>query len=323
MELLKALSLKKYFEVRKLFKGSDSVLKAVDGIDFSIQEDSVLALVGESGCGKSTVARLVLRLLTPTSGNVLFKGMDIFKLDGGTMKAFRKSVQIIFQDPFASLNPRRTIYDTVAEPLIIHNITPRSLMKDAVVDILGSVGLGAEVLNRYPHEFSGGQRQRICIARALAVSPQLIVADEPLSALDVSIQAQIINLLQELRKKTKISFLFISHDLRVVHYFSDIVGVMYLGKIVEHATTDELFERPFHPYTEVLLASAPKIKPERRQKIHAAPLKGEVPSPIHIPSGCPFHPRCPKRFEPCDRVVPLLAESHGRLVSCHLWNPYE
>jgi len=323
MELLKAQSLRKYFEAKKLFKGSDSVLKAVDGVDFSIPENSVLALVGESGCGKSTVARLVLRLLTPTSGNVLFKGMDIFTLDRGPMKSFRKSVQIIFQDPFASLNPRRTVYDTITEPLIIHNMVPRSRMKDAVVEILGSVGLGTEVLNRYPHEFSGGQRQRICIARALAVSPEVIVADEPLSALDVSIQAQIINLLQELRKKTKISFLFISHDLRVVHYFSDIVGVMYLGKIVEHATTDELFERPFHPYTEVLLASAPKIKPERRQKIHAAPLKGEVPSPIHIPSGCPFHPRCSKRFEPCDRVVPLLKESHGRLVSCHLWNPYE
>ncbi len=323
MELLKAVSLRKYFEAKKIFKGTDSALKAVDGVDFSIQEDSVLALVGESGCGKSTVARLVLRLITPTSGSVLFKGMDIFKLDHGLMKAFRKSVQIIFQDPFASLNPRRTIYDTISEPLIIHKIVPRSRMKYAVVEILGSVGLGTEVLNRYPHEFSGGQRQRICIARALAVSPEVIVADEPLSALDVSIQAQIINLLQELRKKTKISFLFISHDLRVVHYFSDMVGVMYLGKIVEYAGTDELFERPFHPYTEVLLASAPKIKPEGQRRIHAAPLKGEVPSPIHIPPGCPFHPRCPKRFEPCDRVVPLLEESHGRLVSCHLWNPYE
>jgi len=323
MELLKAVSLRKHFEVKKIFKGSAGILKAVDGVDFSIPEDSVLALVGESGCGKSTVARLVLRLLPPTSGAVLFKGIDVFKLDHGSMKSFRKSVQIIFQDPFASLNPRRTVYDTISEPLVIHAIVPRSQMKDAVVEILGSVGLGPEVLNRYPHEFSGGQRQRICIARALAVSPEVIVADEPLSALDVSIQAQIINLLQELRKKTKISFLFISHDLRVVRYFSDMVGVMYLGKIVEYAGTDELFEKPFHPYTEVLLASAPKIQTEAQRKVRAAPLKGEVPSPIHFPPGCPFHPRCPKRFDPCDTVIPLLNESHGRLVSCHLWNPYE
>jgi oligopeptide/dipeptide ABC transporter ATP-binding protein len=239
------------------------------------------------------------------------------------MKTFRKSVQIIFQDPFASLNPRRTVYDTIAEPLIIHNLVPGSKMKDSVVEIIGQVGLGPETLTRYPHEFSGGQRQRICIARALAVSPEIIVADEPLSALDVSIQAQIINLLIELKKKTKISFLFISHDLRVVQYFSDEVGVMYLGKIVEQAKTGELFGKPFHPYSEVLLASAPKIRPEGTKKAERVPLKGEVPSPIHIPPGCPFHPRCPKRFEPCDRIVPELKERHGRLVSCHLWNPYE
>jgi len=268
------------------------------------------------------VARLVLRLIDPTSGSVLFRGRDIFALDRGGMKTFRKSVQIIFQDPFASLNPRRTVYDTISEPLIIHKLAPRPQLKDAVVEIIGRVGLGPEIINRYPHEFSGGQRQRICIARALAVSPEIIVADEPLSALDVSIQAQIINLLQDLKKKTKISFLFISHDLRVVHYLSDMVGVMYLGKLVEHAKTDEFFERPLHPYSEVLLASAPKIKPETAGRKRAAPLKGEVPSPIHIPPGCPFHPRCPKRFDPCDRVVPLLLESHGRLVSCHLWNPY-
>jgi oligopeptide/dipeptide ABC transporter ATP-binding protein len=322
MELLRALSLKKYFAVRKVFRGAEGILRAVDDVNFSINEDSVLALVGESGCGKSTVARLVLRLINPSSGTVSFKGNDIFRLNREDMKAFRKSVQIIFQDPFASLNPRRTVYDTISEPLIIHKLASDRNMRDAVVEILGNVGLGPEVINRYPHEFSGGQRQRICIARALAVSPEIIVADEPLSALDVSIQAQIINLLQDLKKKTKISFLFISHDLRVVRYFSDMVGVMYLGKIVEHARTDEFFKKPFHPYSEVLLASAPKLKPEAAGKAHTAPLKGEVPSPIHIPPGCPFHPRCPKRFEPCDRVAPLLLESHGRLVSCHLWNPY-
>jgi oligopeptide/dipeptide ABC transporter ATP-binding protein len=322
MELLRTESLKKYFEVRRAFRSGRSVLKAVDGLDFTLQKDSVLALVGESGCGKSTVARLVLKLIEPTSGSVLFKGKNIFTMDRTEMKTFRKSVQIIFQDPFASLNPRRTVYDTISEPLLIHKLAGRSGMRDAVTSILEKVGLGPETLNRYPHEFSGGQRQRICIARALAVSPELIVADEPLSALDVSIQAQIINLLSDLKRQTKISFLFISHDLRVVQYFSDAVGVMYLGKIVEYADTGGLFEKPSHPYTEVLLASAPKIRPEGGKRIRTAPLKGEVPSPINIPSGCPFHPRCPKRFEPCDRIVPELQESGGRLVSCHLWNPY-
>jgi oligopeptide/dipeptide ABC transporter ATP-binding protein len=322
MELLRTESLKKYFEVRKAFGAGGGVLKAVDGLDFVIQKDSVLALVGESGCGKSTVARLVLRLTEPTSGSVLFKGKNVFAKDRDEMRAFRKSVQIIFQDPFASLNPRRTVYDTISEPLLIHKLADRSQMKDAATTILKKVGLGPETLNRYPHEFSGGQRQRICIARALAVSPELIVADEPLSALDVSIQAQIINLLTDLKKQTKISFLFISHDLRVVQYFSDSVGVMYLGKIVEYAATGDLFDKPFHPYTEVLLASAPKIGLLGEKKIKAVPLKGEVPSPINIPSGCPFHPRCPKRFAPCDRIVPDLKENSGRLVSCHLWNPY-
>ncbi len=321
VELLKVDSLRRYFEVGSAF-GKGRILKAVDCVNFSLLEDNVVALVGESGCGKSTVARLVLRLITPTSGRVLFRGKNIFELDRAGLTSFRRSVQIIFQDPFASLNPRRTVYDAVSEPLLIHKTVASRDMKEKVIELLGGVGLGPEVMNRYPHEFSGGQRQRICIARALAVSPQIIVADEPLSALDVSIQAQIINLLMDLRKKTRISFLFISHDLRVVHYFSDIVGVMYLGKIVEQAKTDELFDRPMHPYTEVLLASAPKTKPESGGRIHRAPLKGEVPSPIDIPPGCPFHPRCPRRFEPCDKVVPRLEESSGRLVSCHLWNPY-
>ncbi|MDH4232925.1 MAG: ATP-binding cassette domain-containing protein, partial [Nitrospirota bacterium] len=271
---------------------------------------------------KSTVARLVLNLIKPTSGAVFFRGCNIFGLNRTEMKAFRKSVQIIFQDPFASLNPRRTIYDTISEPLLIHNLAAGGRLRDAAVDILGQVGLSPDIMNRYPHEFSGGQRQRICIARALAVSPELIVADEPLSALDVSIQAQILNLLQDLKEKTKISFLFISHDLRVVKYFSDAVGVMYLGRIVEYATTAELFERPLHPYTEVLLASVPEIRAGEERAPRRAVLRGDVPSPINIPAGCPFHPRCPKRFEPCDKIVPSLDERGGRLVSCHLWNPY-
>jgi len=320
MELLRVESLTKYFGVKKLFGSREELLKAVDGVDFSIKKDKVMALVGESGCGKSTVARLVLNLIKPTSGTVLFRGRNILEFDRKEMKAFRKSAQIIFQDTFASLNPRRTIYDTVSEPLLIHNLAAGSQMKDAVAEILRSVGLAPDIMNRYPHEFSGGQRQRICIARALAVSPELIVADEPLSALDVSIQAQILNLLQDLREKTGISFLFISHDLRVVKYFSDDVGVMYLGKIVEYAKTDELFERPLHPYTEVLLASIPEIRAGDEKTPRRGALKGDVPSPLDIPAGCPFHPRCPKRFDPCDKIVPSLSGQNGRLVSCHLWS---
>ena len=329
MALLKVQALKKHFPVKKAFGETAQWLKAVDGIDFSVDENKVFALVGESGCGKSTVARLVLRLITPTSGRVLFDGKDIFGLDGDSLKAFRKSVQIVFQDPFASLNPRKTVFDTISEPLKIHRITEKKNMKDACAELLKKVGLGTDIMNRYPHEFSGGQRQRICIARALAVNPKIIVADEPLSALDVSIQAQIINLLQDLRKETKIAFLFISHDLKVVHYFSDTVAVMYLGRIVEHAKTEDLFMEPLHPYTILLLSSAPKVKTEAfsDKKLQTPNSErqadiGEVPSPIHIPSGCPFHPRCPKRFEPCDKIIPELKEAKGRLISCHLWNPY-
>jgi len=334
MELLNIRDLTKHFDVRRAIGGQKQVLKAVDGVSFSIDDDNVTALVGESGCGKSTVARLVLRLVSPTSGSVLFRGRDIFGFDAKELKAFRKSVQIIFQDPFASLNPRRTVFDTVSEPLVIHKLAPRAEMKGRVTGILEMVGLGPEVLYRYPHEFSGGQRQRICIARALAVSPELIVADEPLSALDVSIQAQILNLLQDLKRRLKISFLFISHDLRVVQYISDRVGVMYLGKIVEYAKTEELFQVPFHPYSGVLLASAPKIITREGSgvkdgvSLHSTTRVarafdfGDVPSPITIPSGCPFHPRCPKRFDPCASIVPELKEKDGRRVACHLWNPY-
>lgn len=361
MELLNIRGLTKHFPMSGSFGRAKQILRAVDGVSFSIDKDSVVAIVGESGCGKSTVARLVLRLIAPTSGSVLFKGKDVFSLDTKELKAFRKSAQIIFQDPFASLNPRRTVYDTVSEPLVIHELAVRAEMRDRVTGILAKVGMGLETMNRYPHEFSGGQRQRICIARALAVSPELIIADEPLSALDVSIQAQILNLLHDLKRTSKIAFLFISHDLRVVRYFSDAVNVMYLGKIVEHAKTEALFSKPYHPYTEVLLASAPKIKNREGSRVmsnefrefsllagdkpvthHPAPggpvLLGEsarvrtgagasritdlgdLPSPVNIPSGCPFHPRCPKRFVPCDRIIPQLKEKDGRLVACHLWH---
>lgn len=330
MALLKVQALKKYFDVKDPFSGGRKTLKAVNGIDFSIEEDSIFALVGESGCGKSTVARLVLRLMQPTSGKISFKDRDIFELKDESLREFRRSVQIVFQDPFASLNPRKTVYDAVSEPLKIHRILEKQRMRERVSEILKTVGLDSDVLDRYPHEFSGGQRQRICIARALAVSPRLIVADEPLSALDVSIQAQILNLLRDIKEHSRVSFLFISHDLNVVHYFSDNVGVMYLGKIVEQAKTEELFERPLHPYTQILLASAPKIRVQTdKPRTPNAELRtdiGEVPSPIDIPKGCPFHPRCPERFDPCDKIVPELSEPvskeiNSRLVSCHLWNP--
>jgi oligopeptide/dipeptide ABC transporter ATP-binding protein len=317
MGLIDIVSLGKYFPVKRKTFAKQEWLRAVDGVTFSITDGAVFALVGESGSGKSTVARLVLRLIQPSSGKILFRGEDIQTFRGTSLREFRKSVQIIFQDPFASLNPRMTVFDTVSEPLKIHKLCRKAELRDRVVDLLKSVGLQPEVLYHYPHEFSGGQRQRICIARALAVSPRVLVADEPLSALDVSIQAQILNILQDLQKQSRISFLFISHDLRVVQYFSDEVAVMYLGKIVELARTEELFNNPMHPYTDELLMSAPKLKPEsKRREI----VKGDVPSPIDIPPGCPFHPRCPKRFESCDKLVPELKETMGRYVSCHLYS---
>ncbi|MEW6067105.1 MAG: oligopeptide/dipeptide ABC transporter ATP-binding protein [Nitrospirota bacterium] len=316
MGIIDVAELRKYFPVKRGTFARHEWLKAVDGINLSVKEGMVFAIVGESGSGKSTVARLILRLTSPTSGNIFFRGKDIQTFKRDSLREFRKSVQIIFQDPFASLNPRMTVFNTLSEPLKIHKIVKRAEIKDRVVDLLRSIGLQADIINRYPHEFSGGQRQRICIARALAVSPKIIVADEPLSSLDVSIQAQILNILQELQKRLNISFLFISHDLRVVQYFSDEVAVMYLGKIVEHSKTDELFDKPLHPYTSELLLSVPKIKHNGQEK---PVLKGDVPSPIDIPSGCAFHPRCPKRFDPCDKIVPELIKVNNRFISCHLF----
>ena len=317
--IIEARGLKKVFNVNRGAFGGHAKLRAVDGIDFAVAPNNVFSLVGESGCGKSTVARLLLRLTEPTAGEVIHKGQNIFTLKGEELKTFRRSVQIVFQDPFASLNPRRTVYETLSEPMKIHKIaTDKVELKERVDALLKTVGL-VDVMDRYPHEFSGGQRQRVCIARALAVGPEVIVADEPLSALDVSIQAQILNLLIELKETTGLAFVFISHDLRVVRYLSDEVGVMYLGKIVERAPAVELFEAPMHPYTQVLLEAAPELIPGRRKE---PPLQGEVPSPLDMPAGCPFHPRCPKVFEPCSRVVPELKGDAPRTVACHLHNEY-
>jgi oligopeptide/dipeptide ABC transporter ATP-binding protein len=313
-KLLTVEAIKKHYPITTPLGREKGAVKAVDGVSFEVKKDRVFALVGESGCGKSTVARMIVKLTPLTEGRIAFKGKDITGLRGDELKAFRRSVQIVFQDPFASLNPRMRILDTLSEPFRIHRIIPRNEIKDRVVQLLERVGLSSDALRRYPHEFSGGQRQRICIARALTLSPELIIADEPLSALDVSIQAQIINLLQEIRRETSISMVFISHDLNVVHYLSDEVAVMYLGRIVEMAKTEELFSSPKHPYTELLLSSAPKIRQRREPKELPT---GDLPSPIDLPPGCPFHPRCPKRLAVCGQSVPELRESGEGKIACH------
>ncbi len=306
--------------IKKYFKTKDGILKGIDGVSLSLPSTRTTGLVGESGCGKSTLAKLILRLMEPSGGNILWKGKDIWTLRKDELRAFRKSVQIVFQDPFASLNPRMTVFDTLSEPLRIHRIVEKKEIKDRVAQLLEKVGLKSEVMSRYPHELSGGQRQRICIARALTLNPELIVADEPLSALDVSVQAQILNLLSEIRNQSGLSFLFISHDLRVVHYFCDYVHVMYLGKIVESGSADSIFFNPLHPYTMMLLESMPSVK-KKKEKI---PYEiSDPPSPLNIPKGCPFHPRCPRRFDSCERITPVLrdfkGEQEGQRVACHLY----
>jgi oligopeptide/dipeptide ABC transporter ATP-binding protein len=313
-ELLRVMDVKKYFP----FRGGGP-LRAVDGVSFTVKEGEVFAIVGESGCGKSTLARVILRLMMPTGGRVIFDGMDVFKAGGEELSRIRRGMQIIFQDPMASLNPRKRIIDAVGEPLLINRMVKRGEVKDHVVELLRRVGIDSDALYRYPHEFSGGQRQRICIARALAVKPRLIVADEPISALDVSIQAQIMNLLEDLQRQNRITHVFISHNLLAVQHFSNTIAVMYLGRIVEMARTEDLFSRPFHPYSEALLSAVPR--PEVGGKAGRILLKGDVPSPVNIPDGCPFHPRCHRRFDPCDRIIPMLREvDSGRWVSCHLYN---
>jgi oligopeptide/dipeptide ABC transporter ATP-binding protein len=318
--VLEVTGLKKYFTLRSgLLRRKVSVRKAVDDVNFNVRHGEILGLVGESGCGKTTTGLCVLRGLEPTGGsikmNVENRAVDLMQLNKEQLRTFRRHAQMIFQDPFSSLNPRMTIFDTVTEPLKAHGVTGRDQLEERATELIELVGLSAQYFRRYPHAFSGGQRQRIGIARALALNPKLIVADEPVSALDVSVQAQIINLLKDLQERLKIAFLFISHDLGVVKHTCDRIAVMYAGKIVEEAPVDELYSQPLHPYSEALLSAVPR--PDPRHVEEEIVLSGEVPDPANLPSGCPFHPRCAYAQARCKEEVPALRElTPGRRVAC-------
>ncbi|MFD1707768.1 ABC transporter ATP-binding protein [Siminovitchia sediminis] len=310
--LVQVEGLKKYFTV------GDKKLKAVDGLNLDIFEGETVGLVGESGCGKSTAGRTMIRLHEPTSGQVLYNGKNIFDKSERDMSRLRKEIQMIFQDPYASLNPRMTVEDIIGEPFAIHHTLGGKKKKERIKELLRLVGLQADHISRFPHEFSGGQRQRIGIARALALDPKFIVCDEPISALDVSIQAQIVNLLKDLQQKMGLTYLFIAHDLSMVKYISDRILIMYLGKMIELAASEELYEDPLHPYTKALLSSVPIPDPEvKRERII---LKGDVPSPIDPPSGCVFRTRCPAAMDICAQVVPVWQEVRtGHFTACHLY----
>ena len=320
--LLDVRGLQMHFPVSKgvIFQSKVGEIKAVDGVSFQIMRGETLGLVGESGCGKTTIGRCILQLLKPTGGEVRFRGEDLTQLSGKEMRPLRKELQVIFQDPYGSLNPRMTVGSIVEEPLIIHKIGDRNERKGKVQELFEVVGLNPNMMDRYPYEFSGGQRQRIGIARALAVNPTFIVCDEPVSALDVSIQAQVINLLRSLQERFDLTYLFIAHDLSVVRHISDRVAVMYLGKIVEITGRDELYRDPKHPYTRALLSAVPIPDPVVEASRERIILTGDVPSPIDPPKGCSFHPRCPFAMDVCREITPVLKQTtQGHSVACHLY----
>ena len=320
MSLLEIRDLKKYFPVGDgLFSRKKGNVKAVDGVNLTINEGETLGLVGESGCGKSTLGRTILRLIEPTSGEVIFHDKNLLALSARELREMRREMQIIFQDPYASLNPRMRVADIIGEGLEIHKLARGRAKRDRIMELLHQVGLREDHYPRYPHEFSGGQRQRIGIARALAVSPKFIVCDEPVSSLDVSIQAQIINLLQELQERMHLTYLFISHDLRVVEHISHRVAIMYLGKVVEIAAGETIYRDAKHPYTRALLSAVPM--PETSRKKERIVLEGDVPSPVNPPSGCTFHPRCAYRQPLCSEMEPPLDFAGGHGVSCHVFGP--
>jgi oligopeptide/dipeptide ABC transporter ATP-binding protein len=317
--VLEAAGLSKHFRAKRgIFGGDRGVVRAVDGISFTIEGGQTLGVVGESGCGKTTTAKLVLGLEEPTGGAIRFEGKDLQELDGAGRRHYRKSVQAVFQDPYASLNPRMRVSAIIAEPLVTNESLPAVEVRQRVLQLLDLVGLPDRAADLFPHEFSGGQRQRIAIARALALSPKLVVLDEPVSALDVSIRAQILNLLRDLQSELGLSYLFIAHDLAAVAHMSHTIVVMYLGKIVESGEARDLARAPKHPYTEALFSAAlPSHPDERREEII---LPGEVPSPLNPPSGCRFHPRCPHAMEHCAQQEPMLTDVKGRFVACHLYD---
>ncbi|WP_117194481.1 ABC transporter ATP-binding protein [Rhizobium terrae] len=320
--LLRVENLVKHFHVRLgAFGEKAATVYALDDVSLDIQEGETLSLVGESGCGKSTTGFTILNLHRASGGKVIYKGQDLTRLDEKTMRLFRRDLQIVFQDPYSTLNPRMTVGEAIGEPMLFHKLTTRAQLKDKTAALLQDVGLPTRFASRYPHELSGGQRQRVVIARALACQPKFIVCDEAISALDVSIQAQIINLLLDLQEKYRLTYLFIAHDLAVVRHISTRVGVMYLGRLAELAPRDALFQTPLHPYTKALLSAVPETDPERERNRKRQILQGDVPSPLDPPSGCRFHTRCPIAMEVCSRTVPEWSAARpGHLVACHAVN---
>lgn len=317
--LLKVENLKKDFPIAKnMFGKPTSFVRAVNSISFTVYEGETLGIVGESGCGKSTTGRLIMRLIEPTEGSVQFQGKELTTISNREMRSLRKNIQMVFQDPYASLNPRHTIEKILSEPLLVHGVTDPKERRRKVHEFLEIVGLSSFHARRYPHQFSGGQRQRIGIARALMTNPQLIIADEPVSALDVSIQAQVLNLMKDLQDEFKLTYIFIAHDLGVVRHISDRIAVMYLGKIVEISESEELYKNPLHPYTKALLSSVPVPDPDFEKE--EVPLQGDMPNPADPPKGCIFHTRCPFKMDICERKVPELKEQeNGHTVACHLY----